>query len=94
MDQYAVPQIMTAFISSDGKEWQDEYGAVTPVAGQFIYRGNGEGGYQAYKIAEVWLVEEKHGPVTHGLTAFVDPVDVMETRLGQQSPTYYKTGGF
>lgn len=93
MEQHAVPKIMTAFISSDGKEWQDEYGEVTPVAGQFIYRGTGNG-YQAYKIAEVWLVEEKRGPVTHGLTVFLDPVDVMNTRLGQYSPQYYGNGGF
>lgn len=85
----AVPKIMTAYISSDGEQWYDEYAETPPVEGRFIWRGTG-GGYQAYKGAEVWNIEEKHGAVTHGLTAFVDPVDVMKTRLGQHAPSYYR----
>jgi hypothetical protein len=82
------PKIMTSYVSSDGEQWQDEYAEITPAAGQFIWRGTGSG-YQAYKVAEVWTIQEKHGAITHGLTAFVDPVDVMETRLGQHAPDYY-----
>jgi hypothetical protein len=82
------PKIMTAYYSSDGTEWADEYAEITPAAGQFIWRGTGKG-YQAYQIAEVWSVQEKHGGITHGLTVFLDPVDVMDTRLGKHAPKYY-----
>jgi hypothetical protein len=84
----AAPRITTAYISSDGHEWQDEYAEITPAAGQLIWRGTAAG-YQAYRIAEVWTIQEKRGAVTHGLTVFVDPVDVMQTRLGQHAPDYY-----
>jgi hypothetical protein len=86
--EYAVPKIMVAFIGSDGEEWQNEYAETPPFAGQFIWRGT-RNGYKAYKVAEVWIIDEKHGAVTHGLTAFVDPVDVMQTRLGKHVPSYY-----
>lgn len=82
------PQIFTSYYSSDGDDWQDQYAEITPVAGQFIWRGTG-GGYQAYKVAEVWTIHEKHGRINHGLSVFVDPVDVMKTRLGKHAPDYY-----
>jgi hypothetical protein len=91
MSTHAQPQIITSYYGSDGEEWQDEYAEVTPVAGQFLWH-SGRQGHQAYKVAEVWTVEEKYGAVTHGLAVFVDPVDVMATRLGQHDPAYYGAG--
>jgi hypothetical protein len=82
-----VPSIFARFISSDGKEWDTEHLEITPVAGQFI-QGSPDGP-GAYRIAEVWSIGSKRGAVDYGLTCFVDPVDIMETRLGQYDPEYY-----
>ncbi|GAA3705146.1 hypothetical protein GCM10023081_46640 [Arthrobacter ginkgonis] len=84
MSDYAAPKIFVRYIGDDGEEWDNEYTETTPAAGQFVFRGA-----QAYRVAEVWDIQEKHGGVEYGLTAFLDSVDVMEHRLGKHVPVYY-----
>ncbi|GAA3699393.1 hypothetical protein GCM10022377_10490 [Zhihengliuella alba] len=81
---YAQPQIFVRYIADDGEQWDDSYCETTPVAGQFILTTRA-----AYRIDEVWDVQEKHGAVPYGLTVFLTTVDVMDHRLGKSAPDYY-----
>ncbi|WP_157370954.1 hypothetical protein [Arthrobacter sp. Leaf141] len=85
MSEYATPKVFVRYIGDDGEEWDAEYSEFAPVTGRFVFHGT-----QGYRVAEVWDIQAKHGAVEYGLTAFVDAVDVMEHRLGQHAPSYYR----
>jgi hypothetical protein len=79
-----MPKIFVRYVFPDGREETREYSEHFPVAGQFVFEGP-----KAYRVDEVWDIWERHGGVTHGLTAFLTEVDVMEHRLGQHVSGYY-----
>ncbi|BCT75989.1 hypothetical protein SCMU_18310 [Sinomonas cyclohexanicum] len=85
MSDYATPRIFVRYITKEGDEWDYDYSEHAPQAGQFVYR-NGNG----YVVEEVWDIQDKHGPIPHGLTVFLKKAQIMAHRLGKYAPDYYR----
>jgi hypothetical protein len=62
----------------------DEDAEIPPTIGHGVQIGS-----DFYRIIDVWTVREKHAPVTHGVAAFLERVDVPEV-FRQVAPAYYK----
>lgn len=82
---YTAPKIFVRYVVDAMNQWDVEFSEHAPVAGQFIQGPDG----RSFRIAEVWDIQEKHGAMVHGLTAFLESVDVMKHALGRYAPDYY-----
>ncbi|MFB9643307.1 hypothetical protein [Agromyces lapidis] len=62
--------------------FQNEYALLPPVVGQGVLHG------KFYRVADVWEVNEKHAPVTHGIAVFLEKVETPAV-FREVDPAYY-----
>ncbi|TNM55913.1 hypothetical protein [Brevibacterium sediminis] len=84
MSDYAQPKIIVNFNVNGKLKWQNEYAEVAPAKGEYVLYAN-----KAYEVVEVWHIFDQHGPHLHGTNVFLEPTDILETKMGQSEPTYY-----
>jgi hypothetical protein len=65
---------------------QDEHGWIPPQIEQGFVTADGD----RYRVVDVWVVGEKHGPTNYGVHAFLEPAVSKTDGLGAIFPDYYK----
>ena len=81
------PRFIITYVDADSGEhlWQEEHACSPAVVGQGVELPNGG----RYRVADVWSIYPKRGPLEYGVHAFVRRADGDEDLLGRLWPSYY-----
>lgn len=89
-DSRAEPRYIVNYVTPEGEQYQHEAELIQPAVGNGVELADTG---KRYRITDVWIITEKHGMLTHGINAFIEPVTDEDDTPANVFPAYYRHSG-